>query len=73
MGNPLGDAAMEKVELGLEIAMDNACVADCGDELLSVTRTVKLDPEPLGVPPIAPVAGLRDRPAGKLPAITVQV
>jgi len=55
------------------MAIDKACVPDCEGLLLSVTFTVKLVPAPVGVPVMAPVAGLSIKPAGRFPAITDQV
>jgi len=40
-------------------------------EPLSVTRNVKLDvPEPVGVPPIAPLEAFKDKPSGNVPTET---
>ena len=70
---PLGDEAIEKVEVGLEIAIERACTAVCEGTLLSVTCTVKLAPLPVGVPLLTPVAGFQLRPAGTLPEMTDQM
>jgi hypothetical protein len=57
---------------GAMTAMDSACVAAA--PTLSVTFAVKLDvPVAVGVPVIAPVAAVRLKPPGRLPADIDQV
>jgi len=49
-------------------------VAVCTGELESCTCTVKDKvPEEVGVPPIAPLDLVKDKPAGSCPADTVQL
>ena len=57
---------------GRETTIEKALLAVA--EALSVTRMVKLKvPELIGVPPIAPVEALSDRPGGSEPAVIAQL
>ena len=51
-----------------------ALVADCEGEVESVTLAVKLnEPEAVGVPEMLPVPAVSVRPAGKAPALMLQL
>ena len=73
-------AATEPVEGGVGVGEDDATliesawVAVCAVVAASVAFTVKeLWPAALGVPPIAPVDGFNESPAGNVPVLTLQV
>ena len=54
--------------------MLSCAVAVCGGDSESATCTVKMEaPPPVGVPVIAPVLPFKLSPAGKLPAVILQV
>jgi len=71
---PAGRVRVVMVKAGL-ITMDKSLVAMRWGLWLSVTRTVKVNGEPvvvMGVPAITPVSGLMSRPIGRKPAEILQ-
>ena len=65
---------MEMMESAAFVRSVNACVLDCCGEAESLAVNEKLEvPVAVGVPLIRPVAELRARPAGNVPAETVHV
>ena len=72
---PFGsEFAMARIGVTAATKMLSEVVTECGGVAESATLTVKFEvPAAVGVPLIIPVAGFRESPVGRVPAVALQV